>query len=256
MHHLTAAFAFLLASSTFLFGDHHEMDKQYIEVRTYRVKSVEAAKIVDRYLNGALIPALSRVSSAPVGAFREEKDQAEPIRIVVIAHKSLKDFAASAKKLASDDEYQKAAFEFMALTKDDTPLVRIRSELLHSFDCWPALKKPEIAGKDGRLYELRVYESSNERLGDLKVEMFNAGEVPIFLDAGVIPVFMGQALVGDLMPNLTYMTVYENQAAKEEAWDNFRKHPNWKTLSGMEKYKGTVSKIHKIDLVPLKGSQL
>lgn len=253
MHRFVTAFAFLLVGSTFLFADHH---KQFIEVRTYHAKSAEAAKSLDSYLNTALIPALGRISAAPVGAFREEQDQPEPIRIVVVAHKTLGDFAASASKLASDDGYQKAAAEYMAFTKKDSPLVRIRSELLHSFDCWPALKKPDAAGKDGRLYELRVYESTNERLGDLKVEMFNAGEVPIFLDSGVVPVFMGQALVGDLMPNLTYMTVYENQAAKDQAWKNFVKHPDWKVLSGMEKYKGTVSKIHKINLVPMTGSQL
>ena len=92
--------------------------------------------------------------------------------------------------------------------------------------------------------------------GQGKIDRLNAGEVPIFLDSGIQPVFMGQAILGDKMPNLTYLTVYEDQAAKDRGWDNFRKHPDWKVLSGVQKYKGSVSKIHKINLVPLTSSQL
>ena len=84
----------------------------------------------------------------------------------------------------------------------------------------------------------------------------NSGEVSIFLESGVTPVFMGQAIAGDKMPNLTYMTVYKDQAAKDEAWAKFRQHPDWKVMSKLEKYKGTVSTIHKMILLPVEGSQL
>lgn len=246
----------LLAAASFCSADHHEGDKQYIELRHYQIKSAEGTKQVDEYLVNALVPALNRAGSEAVGVLREEEEQDQPVRLVVIAHDSIDAFAKSAQTLAKDKTYQDKAADFLALDKKATPLVRIRSELLHSFDCWPALKVPAIAGQSGRMYELRIYESSTEHYGNLKVEMFNAGEVPIFIDSDIIPVFMGQAIVGENMPNLTYMTVYENQAAKDKGWDNFRKHPDWKVLSAKEKYKGTVSKIHKMNLVPVEGSQL
>lgn len=236
-------------------ADHHE-EKQYIEIRYYRLKTADSTNVVDNYLTHALAPALNRAGSESIGIFREQEEQAEPVRVVVIAHKSIADFASSGKKVAADEDYVAKAAEYMAMNQKESPLVRIRSELLHSFDCWPALKVPAESKDDGRIFELRVYESSNEKYGDLKVEMFNSGEVPIFLDSGITPVFMGQAVVGDLMPNLTYMTVYKDAATKDKGWDNFRQHPNWKVLSANPKYKGTVSKIHQMNLVPVDGSQL
>jgi len=121
----------------------------------------------------------------------------------------------------------------------------------------PRVKIPELTRQNrDRVFELRTYESPTEHLGDLKVEMFNSGEVPIFLDCGILPVFLGQAIVGDLMPSLTYMTVYSSMEAKAKAWGKFPKHPDWLKLKEIPKYKGTVSKIHKWILVPVKGSQL
>ena len=86
--------------------------------------------------------------------------------------------------------------------------------------------------------------------------MFNSGEVPIFLDCQIAPVFMGQALIGDLQPNLTYMTVYDNDEARKTAWKAFSDHPDWQVLKAVEKYKGTVSKIHKSDWIAKPYSQL
>jgi hypothetical protein len=46
------------------------------------------------------------------------------------------------------------------------------------------------------------------------------------------------------------MVVFDDKAAADESWNNFRAHPDWKTLSAVEKYKGTVSKIHSTWLSP------
>lgn len=236
-------------------ADHHE-ENQYVELRYYQFKSADAAKMADAYLVDALLPALNRAGSKTIGIFREATEQEQPLRLVAIPHNTLDAFAALGKKLAADEVYQAAAKDYLSLSKQDTPLVRIKSELLYSFDCWPKLKIESDSKVDGRIFELRIYESATEHYGNLKVEMFNAGEVPIFLDCEIQPIFMGQAIVGDKMPNLTYMTVYKDEAAKDEAWGKFRVHPDWKVMAKMEKYKGTVSKIHKLDLLPVAGSQL
>ena len=247
---------FLGFAATMAMADHHETDKQFIEVRYYRFKSIEAAAKSDDYLVNALVPALNRAGSKQIGVLREEEQQEQPLRVVIIPHESVHAFAGLTDKLAGDEVYQSEAADYLQQSKRTTSLVRIQSELLYSFDCWPRLKLAKELQGGARIFELRIYESSTEHFGNLKVEMFNAGEVPIFLDSGIEPVFMGQALAGDKMPNLTYMTAYADQAAKDAAWDNFRKHPDWKVLSKKAKYKETVSKIHKLNLLPVDGSQL
>lgn len=233
--------------------------KQVLELRTYTLVDTEAEAVLDRYLEKALIPALARQGLGPIGAF----DQAGPAEdgsvqvVLLVAGPSAEAITSASTKLHSDSQYLSDGKEYLATPPKEPLVKRIRSELLMSFDCWPAVKVPDQkkAGKD-RLFELRIYESPTEHFGNLKVEMFNSGEVPIFLDCDISPVFMGQALIGDLTPNLTYMTVYDDDAKRKEGWSKFRQHPDWQVLKAVEKYKGTVSKIHKSDWVPKSYSQL
>ncbi len=231
--------------------------KQVLELRTYTLVDAAAEAKLDSYLESALIPALQRQGLGPIGAFDQASPAAEaPVEVMLlIAGPTVEAVTGAAAKLATDADYQAAAKSYLATPAKQPVLERIRSELLISFDCWPQVKRPEPQGAP-RLFELRTYESPSEQLGELKVEMFNSGEVPIFLDCGIAPVFMGQAVIGDKLPNLTYMTVYDDDAARNQGWDRFRNHPDWKVLSGVEKYKGTVSKIHKSDWTPKPYSQL
>ncbi|MFC1758262.1 NIPSNAP family protein [Planctomycetota bacterium] len=244
-----------VVASTLALADDAPKKKQFYELRQYQLTSDAQDAELDTYLTNALIPALRRHGAGPIGVFREIKPSDHPVRFVLIPYDSADQVAAAVPALKKDDQYQKDAAEY--LSKKNAAFKRIRSELLHAFDCMPQLKVPSQTKDDqDRVFELRIYESATEQLGDLKVEMFNAGEVPIFLDCGIVPVFLGQAVVGDLLPSLTYMTVYDSMEAKAEAWSKFPKHPDWKTLSKLPKYKGTVSNIHKWELVPVKGSQL
>lgn len=232
-------------------------ENQVIELRTYTLTSQEAEAKLDAYLETALIPALERQGLGPIGAL-DQADDAEEVQVVLlIAGPSTEAVTGAAAKLSSDEVYQAAAKEYLETPVKQPVVKRISSELLLSFDCWPKVTVSDLK-KEGksRLFEMRVYESPTEHRGELKVEMFNNGEVPIFLDCDITPVFMGQALVGSLMPNLTYMTVYPNDEARQAAWQAFRVHPDWQVLKAVEKYKGTVSKIHKSDWVGKSYSQL
>ena len=76
--------------------------------------------------------------------------------------------------------------------------------------------------------------------------MFNeGGEVDIFKTLGCEPVFFGQVISGNAMPNLMYLTSYSNMQSNLDHWAAFRNHPDWKRLSGMEEYKNTVSHTDK-----------
>lgn len=230
--------------------------KQFYEIRRYVIGEDADAGAIDRYLSEALLPALGRAGTGPVGLFGPAEQAESQDRFVVITYDRLDQLPAVQAALDADAELRRAAEEFEA-GGAKAPYQRISSELLLAMDAMPQAKSGESIGTDeSRVYELRIYESANEGLGDRKVEMFNEGEVPIFLDSGIIPVFLGQALVSPYAPSLTYLTAYPDEQARQQAWKTFVEHPDWKVLSGKERYQGTVSKIYKFVLRPLPGSQL
>ena len=235
--------------------DSHE----YYEVRSYVLGDQGDAKTIDEYLENALLPALKRQGVGPVGVFTNSADDESGSSrlIVVVPHASADQIAVAKAKLQSDPQYLADAKGYLERASDRPAYERIESELLVSMDCMRKLQvAPESLKNPDRVYEFRIYESSTERLGDLKVDMFNSGEVPIFLDSGIQPIFIGQAVVGPYTPSLSYLTVYPNEAARIEAWKAFRVHPDWLVLKEVAKYQGTVSKIHKFVLVPKPYSQM
>jgi hypothetical protein len=249
-----------LATVGILSADHHlSGERQYLELRTYYLNAAEDVAAIDGYMEHALLPALDRQGIGPVGVFSKaagNEDQSPKV-YVVIPYNSMEQFASMQEALDADAAYQRAASGYFAASSEDPRFERIESELLHSFAAWPRVVVPaqKTASKD-RLFELRIYESHSEKNGTVKVEMFNNGEVPIFLSAGLQPVFMGRAMTGPNTPNLSYMVVFDDAAAATASWQNFRDHPDWKKLSAVEKYKGTVSKIHQTWLSPRSYSGL
>ena len=106
------------------------------------------------------------------------------------------------------------------------------------------------------MFELRSYESHSELKAIKKVEMFNAGEIELFRQVGLGPVFYGQALIGSNLPHLTYMVSAENPEAHKKHWDAFRASPIWDKLKNDPQYADTVSKIDSRFLVPTSYSQI
>lgn len=233
--------------------------RQFYEVRSYVLGDKGDSAAIDRYLRDALIPALERQGVGPIGAFTnapEDKTGSERI-VVVIPYADPNEMVAVQQAVEADSQYQSDAEEYLSRGPRQPPYERIQGELLRAMQCMKQLNVPEGTLENSeRVYELRIYESANERLGNLKVEMFNAGEVPIFLDSGIQPIFIGQCVVGPHTPSLTYLTVYENEQARGKAWQAFREHPDWKVLSKVPKYRGTVSRIHKYVLDPKPYSQM
>lgn len=248
---------------------------QALELRTYTLVDEASEAKLDAYLEHALLPALTRLELGPIGVFAQAPQSEQELKagdakpaqdaqqpreiqvLLLIPGASVAAVTGAAAQLAQDERYQTAAADYLNTPAAEPLVKRIRSELLMSFNCWPTVIVPKQKREEQpRLFEMRVYESPTEKLGDLKVEMFNAGEVPIFLDCGIAPVFMGNALIGDRMPNLTYMTVYNNDEERQAAWKAFVAHPDWQVLKAVEKYQGTVSKIEKSDWLPKPYSQL
>jgi hypothetical protein len=89
------------------------------------------------------------------------------------------------------------------------------------------------------------------------VSMFEAGgEIGVFRACGMPPVFFGEAIAGQYLPNLTYLLAFDNEAVKDASWKKFMAHPDWLALKADKQYKDTATKIQNFVLKPSKGSQL
>lgn len=240
-------------------ADAQQSSNQLLELRVYRLKSQEKAELFDRTAKDAYLPALKRAGVGPVGVFKvkapEESD--EVLRYMVLPYDSPEEMLTVREKLAADSSFATAAADYLSAGKGSENVSRVESTLLIGFDGWPKLKLPDASGETPeRFFELRKYESLGEMKGILKVQMFNKAELAIFEKVGLDGVFYGQALIGADLPQLTYMLVYDDEAAHKKAWKDFLAHPDWLVLKADETYKDTVSKIVSTFLLALDYSQV
>ena len=165
-------------------------------------------------------------------------------------------FGTAASKLAMDETYLKDAKDYLSAPASDPVYARIESSLMAPIEGMPKLVAPDSS--KSRLFNLRIYESHNERAAKKKIEMFNKSELTIFRRTGLTPVFFGETLIGPSMPNLTYMLVFPDEAALTAAWNRFRDDADWKKLRAMPEYadKEIVMRITNILLTPLACSQI
>jgi len=233
--------------------------KQFYEIRQYSIVDDTTEAALDSYLKDAFLPAMERLGIGPIGVLATAPQDENPQRrVVVIVPLDRPGLILNVKqKLKKDAAYLTAAADFMARENANPGYKRIVTELAVAMKCMPKAIVPEgTLENEDRVYELRTYESVNERVGDLKVEMFNNGEVPIFLATGITPIFIAQTVVGPQTPSLTYLSLFPNNDARLKAWGDFLAHPDWKVLSGKKEYQGTVSRIDKYVLVAKPYSQM
>ncbi len=231
-------------------------DREFYEWRTYRTANKDRQAVVNNYLQKALLPALTRMGIDRVGAFMPEENADKSISILV-PHKTLDSVGLFNERLGADAAYQDAAKEYFAAPKKDPAFVRIENRLMRAFKGMPVIElPPQTATKSPRVFEIRIYESHNEHMARLKVEMFDEGEIQIMRDVKLAPVFYGETLVSNDVPNLTYMLCGESKEAHKQHFQDFLKHPEWDRIKRLERYKGTVSKITSLFFTPAEWSQI
>jgi hypothetical protein len=136
--------------------------------------------------------------------------------------------------------------------------IRAESSLLVGFKEMPTVEVPtDLLDKPGRVYEFRIYESHSMVAGKKKVHMFDeGGELAVFRRTGLHPVFFGETFAGRLMPNLTYLLVFEDMVQRDAAWARFSADPDWIRLREDPYYADTVSAITDYILTPAPFSQV
>ncbi len=221
--------------------------QQIFQIKIYHLDGPDQEKQVDAYLEEAYLPALHRADIKPVGVFKPiDQDTTSDRRIyVLIPFESIDRLTTLPATLENDEQYLEDGSAYINAPHDEPPYSYIESVILKAFSEAPRIMRPELTSpKSQRIYELRSYGAATEAINLNKVDMFNAGEVEIFDRLGFNAVFYGNVLSGSDMPNLMYMTSFEDMESRDTHWDSFRDDSQWEELSSMEKYKDNVSWIN------------
>ena len=234
--------------------------QEYYAIRVYHCKDVNQEKQMDSFLKNVFIPTLKRYNINRTGVFKPIANDTAGIKkiFVFIPFKNVNDLAELSTKMDVDKFYTSAGNSFVTAPYNNPPYMRMETIFLKSFSDMPIARKPTLQSPaEERVYELRSYESATERLYRKKVQMFNkGGEIKLFERLGFNAVFYGEVIAGPRMPNLMYMTTFENMKDRDAHWKSFVDDPEWKLLAPMPEYANTVSKNEITLMRPTNYSQL
>jgi len=234
---------------------------EYFEVRKQTVRPEKLQRLID-YANEVMIPGLKRIGIAPFGYMIDDpqlsRSENTELRDVYafIQYRSMDECMGLRARFAQETDLIAKYQESRQGTSSQNPnFLSMDRTLLRFFDSVPRFEVPTQAAD--RVFELRIYRSFDSERNTAKIKMFEeGGEIDIFRKCGINPVFFGNAVFGTFLPNITYMTGYENAAALTKAWDTFRAHPDWLKLKDDPAYADTATEIKRICLRPLPGSQI
>ena len=80
-------------------------------------------------------------------------------------------------------------------------------------------------------------------------DRFSGPEIKIFHRVGIRPLFYTSTVIGQNIPNLTYLIPFENLAEREKAWNAFGADPEWVKVrkESIDKH-GQISSVIQISL--------
>ncbi len=248
---LITAFAFLLSAFTI----HGKKSKQeYYQLKVYHFNTAQQEQLLDAYFKNALLPALHRNGIDKAGVFKTIANDTlvDKTMYVLVPFKSIDATDKLQDKLLADAEYQTSGADFVNVNYKSPAYTRMEVILLKAFPLAPEMKIPALkSGKKDRVYELRSYESASEKIFKNKVQMFNQGdEIGLFKRLNFNAVFYSEVIAGSKMPNLMYMTSFENMDDRNAHWKAFSSDTAWVKLKSMPIYQNNVSHI---DITFLKG---
>lgn len=253
--YLVSIFFCLIFSTTDVRAQSEE-HRQTFELKIYHLENDRQIDQVENYLENGYLPAMHRLDVDQIGVFKPVgQDTLDDKRIYVLTpYESAEDVKTFPKKLEKDEDYVSNSAEYLDAAHDNPPYQRIETILLEAFSDAPVVQTPDLdAPKTERIYELRSYESATEALNINKVAMFNEGdEIGIFERLDFNAVFYGNVIAGPNMPNLMYMTSFEDMDDRDAHWDAFSEDDQWEELSAEEKYENNVSHI---DIYHLHGTE-
>jgi hypothetical protein len=202
---------------------------QFFHLVYFYMRSGSQVDRTQQYLNTVFMPAAKRNGIGTAGFFSPVIGERSPFILSLVAYSSLASMETIRHGFLDDKEFVKGWDDYNNISSP--AYVRMESALLRAFDGMPAIDVPLTDEKrSARVFEMRTYESVNEKASQRKIKMFEDGEIGIFRRLGMAPVFFGQTLVGQNLPNLTYMLAFDDLASRERLWRSFSADPEWQKL--------------------------
>ncbi len=229
----------------------------YVLLETYFSQSVEKRQALLDAFDKKLIPERNELGFDKVGVFYVDVDLMKDDRgynaqlydsavFVVQETTSIESF------LSLQDRSAQREPQFNL--SDDLDYIDEEMVVVRSIACQPRLAVPYSNSE--RLLQLRTYNSPNYERNFAKAHMFENAEHDLFRRCGMLTVFMGTAVFGSWVPNVTYMLSFENNEARREGWSKFGQSPEWGKLSKDPQYARTATRIRNLFLRPSQESQI
>ena len=229
----------------------------YVLLETYFSQSVEKRQALLDAFDKKLIPERNELGFDKVGVFYVDVDLMKDDRgynaqlydsavFVVQETTSIENF------LSLQDRSAQRGPQFNL--SDDLDYIDEEMVVVRSIACQPRLAVPYSNSE--RLLQLRTYNSPNYERNFAKAQMFESAEHDLFRRCGMLTVFMGTAVFGSWLPNVTYMLSFENNEARREGWSKFGQSPEWGKLSKDPQYARTATRIRNLFLRPSQESQI
>ena len=220
--------------------------KNFYELKVYEFKTSQQEAVIDQFLSDAFIPYMHRKGIKNIGAFTGRANDTSAIKklYVLIPYKSMDEIPKINTELFKDAEVAAKGATYLDATFENPPYTRIVTYIIEGFRFSPTLTLPKLTSSvEDKVYELRSYEGPTEKRYRKKVEMFNeGGEIDLFARLNFNAIFYGEVISGPTMPNLMYMTSFENKDDRDAHWKSFSNDPVWKDISTRQEYQKIVSK--------------
>ncbi len=215
-------------------------------ITVYHFKDAQQEIRLDTYLRTAYLPALHRKNKKYIGVFKPIANDTSTDKIIyiIIPYNSFGEMETLENSITNDAVYAEAAKDYINASYQNPSYTRVEKIILNAFSLAPQIQLPHLTSdKKEHIYELRSYESPTENYHINKVKMFNAGgEINIFSKLNCNAIFYGDVITGSHMPNLMYLTSYENLSDRDAHWKSFSDDTDTKKIFAIDEYKNNVSK--------------
>jgi hypothetical protein len=214
-------------------------------LETYKLKAgVQLPRLHD-YFKGRLLPKMNSLSPGPKIFLEALVAPHMPHVMAIYGFESLDELWSVQTKAAADGDLVKA---IEMLESGPEPAFESNDSMLLQ----AAAYSPEITAtprERSRIFELRVYHSPTFRQLAALHERFSGPEIKIFHRSGIHPILYSSTLIGQNIPNLTYLIPFDSLADREKAWAAFSADPEWVKVrkESIDKH-GQISSVQNISL--------
>ena len=220
--------------------------REYYLIQIYHCTSNQQIKGIDAYLQNTYLPYLHNSGIKKVGVFAPlVNDTAADKKLYVwIPMQTIDVLDKLDQGIEKIDPFGKNEIVDLENTDSSLPYTRIERIVTKAFKYQTQFEKTySLTKSPDRIYEYRSYESPTENAHLRKVHMFNeGGEITLFKRLNFNAIFYSKAIVGDRLPNLIYITSFNNMADRDDHWKAFSASPEWQSISNMPKYAKSVNR--------------